>query len=287
VVVENFAYVAQLYGRVKSLNREEMRAFKRIWAEVDVDRTGFLKRKQFPLFFSRLRGAFEVRIYPEDSSVGALLRYSSVSSMPSSTLLPPEYPGLQAGVDLALLEKKLRGIDHEAISRRRKLYNRLFHEAMLSADRQKGLSFNEMLFLLAHYKLRQDDGALQVEELLQRQEKMHRVDDLVSLERVRGVLATMYYRKQFLHYRKFQHAETTVPAIMIQESDTPRLSQRPLSPDGGVSPPLSPVRSIQTLSPTSPKDFYFVNPSDPTDKQDPRNSAWAKVVKKSDSEDSD
>jgi hypothetical protein len=52
VVVENFAYVTQLYGRVKTLNREEMRAFKQIWAELDTNKTGYLKRKQFPAFFN-------------------------------------------------------------------------------------------------------------------------------------------------------------------------------------------------------------------------------------------
>ncbi|WAQ82990.1 hypothetical protein PtA15_3A356 [Puccinia triticina] len=52
LVVDNFAYVFQLFGKVKSVDREEVRRFKEAWAEVDRDRTGYLSRHQFIPFFS-------------------------------------------------------------------------------------------------------------------------------------------------------------------------------------------------------------------------------------------
>lgn len=52
VVVENFSYVFSLYGRVKAVNREEMRNFKKTWAEFDGQGTGYLRRKDFIPFFS-------------------------------------------------------------------------------------------------------------------------------------------------------------------------------------------------------------------------------------------
>jgi hypothetical protein len=52
VVVENFSFVFQLYGRVQSINREQMRAFKKAWAAFDKDRTGYLRREQFIPFFA-------------------------------------------------------------------------------------------------------------------------------------------------------------------------------------------------------------------------------------------
>lgn len=51
VVVENFSYVFQLTGEM-SITREEMRAFKKVWAEFDPDRTGYISRKSLVPFFS-------------------------------------------------------------------------------------------------------------------------------------------------------------------------------------------------------------------------------------------
>jgi hypothetical protein len=52
VVVESFSYVYQTTGGAKAVTREEMRAFKKIWAEFANPKTGFLERPQFVPFFS-------------------------------------------------------------------------------------------------------------------------------------------------------------------------------------------------------------------------------------------
>jgi hypothetical protein len=51
VVVESFSYVYQTTGGAKAVTREEMRAFKKIWAEFANPKTGFLERPQFVPFF--------------------------------------------------------------------------------------------------------------------------------------------------------------------------------------------------------------------------------------------
>lgn len=61
--------------------------------------------------------------------------------------------GVVGGVDLHLLNQKLKTIDFQDIARRRATFNRLYHEALMLAERGKGLSFNNTLMLLAHYKL--------------------------------------------------------------------------------------------------------------------------------------
>jgi hypothetical protein len=52
VVVENFSYVLQSTGGARSVTREEMRAFKKVWAEFANQRTGFLEHSQFVPFFA-------------------------------------------------------------------------------------------------------------------------------------------------------------------------------------------------------------------------------------------
>jgi len=53
VVVENFSYVFQVSGSgSSSISREEMRSFKKVWAEFSNQKTGHLERHQFAAFFS-------------------------------------------------------------------------------------------------------------------------------------------------------------------------------------------------------------------------------------------
>ena len=52
VVVENFSYVFQSTGGAKSITREEMRAFKKVWAEFANQKTRFLERNSFVPFFA-------------------------------------------------------------------------------------------------------------------------------------------------------------------------------------------------------------------------------------------
>jgi hypothetical protein len=51
LVVENFSYVYQTTGGAKVVTREEMRAFKKVWAEFANQKTGLLERAQLVPFF--------------------------------------------------------------------------------------------------------------------------------------------------------------------------------------------------------------------------------------------
>jgi hypothetical protein len=105
-----------------------------------------------------LGGIFEVRIYPTEYSVGNI-----VASCEDTT--DPDFkwrPGIKSshGVDLRLLNKTLSTIDYEEIRRRRRLYCRIYHEAIITHQQNGGISFTDMLLLLAHHKLIVDKDAL-------------------------------------------------------------------------------------------------------------------------------
>jgi hypothetical protein len=51
-------------------------------------------------------------------------------------------------------------MDNATIRRRRKLFSRLYHEAIITYEHGKGISFTDMLLLLAHHKLIDDKEAL-------------------------------------------------------------------------------------------------------------------------------
>jgi hypothetical protein len=71
-------------------------------------------------------------------------------------------PGTKSShdVDLGLLRGAISRIDYEDIRRRRKLFSRLYHEAIIIHQHKKGISFTDMLMLLAHHKLIVDNEAL-------------------------------------------------------------------------------------------------------------------------------
>ena len=51
VVVESFYYVFQMTGGSRDVTRQQMRAFKKVWAHYANQRTGYLERNKFAEFF--------------------------------------------------------------------------------------------------------------------------------------------------------------------------------------------------------------------------------------------
>ncbi|KAG6861044.1 hypothetical protein C0995_004545 [Termitomyces sp. Mi166 len=229
VVVENFSYVFQTSaGGAKSITREQMRSFKKVWAEFANPKTGYLENHRFVPFFGKLSGAFEVKIYPTEYNIPNIVKHcreSADSEMNWSSRIV-------AGVDMGKLEAVLSGIDYEAIRKRRAVYNRLYHEASSISHRPgRGISFNDMLILLAHHKLIVDGEALVLKDLVIRTETNRLVTDLVNLDRVRSLLKTISHRRRFLAHKERLLAERTqkIPSIVV---DTLTETSSPIVPDG-------------------------------------------------------
>lgn len=112
-------------------------------------------RGRLKLRLQKLSGIFDVRIYPEDTRLATLLRASRVKEVDAGRLYDDEEftPGVVMGVDLHLLNSRLQTLDFQDVARRRAVYNRLYHEALLLSETGKGLSFTKTLVLLGHYKL--------------------------------------------------------------------------------------------------------------------------------------
>lgn len=65
-----------------------------------------------------------------------------------------------AGLDLDKVQVILNDIDYKEIRKRRATYCRLYQEASISHEPGLGISFTNMLLLLAHHKLIVDAEAL-------------------------------------------------------------------------------------------------------------------------------
>jgi len=240
VVVENFSYVFQTSGGSKSITRAQMRSFKKVWAEFANPKTGYLERSRFVPFFGKLSGVFEARIYPSEFSIPNIQARCKPSNDSQYS-----WPGrIVDGVDLSKLEKALKEIDYTAIRKRRAVYARLYHEASISHQQGRGMSFTDMLFLLAHHKLIVDRDALVLKDLVVRTETNKLVTDLVNLDRVRSLLKTISHRRRFLKYKQQQlmALEPDIPSIIVDVMPaTPPNTTKDISTAGYASTPSSPT----------------------------------------------
>lgn len=83
-----------------------------------------------------------------------------------------------------------------------------------------GIRFHEMLELLAHYKLIDDDEALSLEELMQRRMMMERVEDRIQLEKVRSVLRGMWIRRKYVVLKRFSQQEPQLPLSTLASTSS-------------------------------------------------------------------
>ena len=99
---------------------------------------------------------FEVRIHPVEYKISNIVE---ICKQP-----PGEEdwtPRVASGLDLNKLERILDGIDYAEVRKRKAVYIRLYHEAItISHEQGLGISFTDMLTLLAHHKLIVDAEAL-------------------------------------------------------------------------------------------------------------------------------
>lgn len=99
----------------------------------------------------------QVRTYSKEFSTPNLI---ALSQPTSETLDSDMVTGKTHSIDLRTLNILLSKIDYTHIKQRKTLHNRLYHEAILSDEGGKGISFANMLVLLSHYTLIDDENAL-------------------------------------------------------------------------------------------------------------------------------
>ncbi|CAG8454328.1 2140_t:CDS:10 [Diversispora eburnea] len=231
VVTENFSYCYQI--------ADELSLVKRAWGSVDTERTGYIKSTDFGRFFSvckrtnskaKLEGSFRVRIYDDEFLVPNLIKNSRVvHTFNENTQLwgissKRRRRVLEVGnLDVVKLERHLSRISYNKVCERRNVYNNIYQEALLSIEREangneRGISFTNMLILLAHYKLVDDDKCL---EKIQRE----RVVDNVNRERVKSLLLAIYWRGKYKKFKESQFSnhpndsDDFVPQIMVDPVD--------------------------------------------------------------------
>ncbi|KAI6865493.1 calcium channel-like protein subunit Cch1, partial [Hortaea werneckii] len=196
LIYESFSYVYQRSSGLSVISREEIRRFKQAWAEFDPDGTGYISKEVFPRFLGELSGVFEMRIYDGDFSVRALMEDCKETPTTTSTL-PVDGAQGSIEVDIGKLNRRLSEMPIDQIRRRRARMNTFYEEVLVSSDPDRGISFNALLMILAHYKVINDNKSLKLEEFLRRRARLQRVEEAVNRNIVVGFFDTLYWARRF------------------------------------------------------------------------------------------
>jgi hypothetical protein len=108
-----------------------------------------------------LTGVFEVKPYPSGVSIRNLIRSSIPDPIENASGRLLVATGKKCAVDIRNVERMVEQVAPALVRERRQLFARLYHEARISEEAGRGISFTSMLFMLAHYKLVEDEKALQ------------------------------------------------------------------------------------------------------------------------------
>lgn len=248
LIYESFSYVYQKSSGLSIISREEIRRFKQAWAEYDPEGTGYISKDVFPRFLGELSGIFEMRIYDGDFTISSLIEDCRVGSRRASQL-PLDGESSSPEIDLGKLRRRLSELPVDEIRRRRARMNTFYEEVLVSADPDRGIAFNALLMILAHYKVINDSKSLKLEEFLRRRARLQRVEEAVHRNIVVGFFDTLYWSRRF---RRAMDAKKSarmtavpsfgVPEILVQDEggddvaqarkfDIPSLSITPVDPD--------------------------------------------------------
>ncbi|KAH9809533.1 calcium-channel protein cch1-like [Teratosphaeria destructans] len=227
LIYESFSYVYQRSSGLSIISREEIRRYKQAWAEFDPEGKGYISKEKFPRFLGELSGVFEMRIYDGDFSVMELIEDCKIARR-SASRLGLDGEGRDYEIDLGRLNRRLAELPVEEVRARRKRMNQFYEEVLVSADPDRGISFNALLMILAHYKVINDNKSLRLEEFLRRRARLQRVEEAVNRNIVVGFFDTLYWRRRFkraMEAKKNARVtavpsfEYAVPEIFVQEDE--------------------------------------------------------------------
>ncbi|KAI8096858.1 Ion transport protein-domain-containing protein [Halteromyces radiatus] len=253
VVSDNFSYVYQVAANFSLVNRDEIRKYPfclyiyacKCWAEFDIERTGYIKVKDYMSFWRKLDGMFAINIYDDEFSYKNLVKACTLPNQADDS----KDDRYNTRINLKKLNKILERLDRTTIHKRKHDMNMIYWETAMTESVQ-GVSFNQMLLMLAQRKLIVPENALLLEELLVNRKKEEAIHTLISIDRVKGLLETIALRKKFLRHMELKKQKLL--KFEMEQKETKQLHIVPTttgSPMAIESPLISPsLASLGYLS---------------------------------------
>ncbi|KAG5980536.1 hypothetical protein E4U55_003925 [Claviceps digitariae] len=227
LIYESFSYVYQRSSGMSVVDRDEIRRFKEAWRNVDPAGTGFISKEQFPRLLRELSGVFQMRIYRPEDSISRILEDIRDNSKPAPHMSFPTTK-LDSNIDLDKLNQRLSQLDVVRIRERRRRFKIFFGEVLVSADPDKGIAFTDLLLILAHYNIINDNKSLKLEEFLRRRARLQRVDEEIRRKVVQGFFDTLKFKKHMEKKRASRLStipQLTIPHILVNNEFSDGISE--------------------------------------------------------------
>ncbi|KAG6036663.1 hypothetical protein E4U41_005561 [Claviceps citrina] len=260
LIYESFSYVYQRSSGMSVVDRDEIRRFKEAWRHVDPAGTGFISKEQFPRLLGELSGVFQMRIYQPEDSIAQILEDIRDNSK-LSRHMSVAATKLNVDIDLDRLNQRLSQLDVRRIRERRRRFNIFYGEVLVSADPDKGIAFTDVLLILAHYNIINDNKSLKLEEFLRRRARLQRVDEEIRRKVVQGFFDTLYWSRKFKKHMEKKRAsrmsmvpQFTIPHILVDneigdgtiQGSHGRSSEQPRWTHISAEEGASPVEALST-----------------------------------------
>lgn len=131
-----------------------------------------------------------------------------------------------AGIDLDKLQERVSQIPVQEIRQRRERMEVFYQEVLLTAEKDRGIPFTAMLFLLTHYNVIVDSRSLRLEEFLRRRARLQRVHETIRRNTVVGFFDTLHWSQKFRAAMRYQRNSRLgappmipVPEIFIEDPE--------------------------------------------------------------------
>ncbi|CAO3675097.1 unnamed protein product [Umbelopsis ramanniana] len=200
VIISNFQYAYEHTARFTLITKTDLQKFKQAWAEVDPKGTGYIPKTKIAALFRHLHGRFDLRIYADGFSLQELQalakkEFDELGDEKASSLYTnPELMQLRYRYDE--VNTRLALLDLKSTEQRRKQYNMLYTE-VLWTQTSKGISFDSALLVMA-YRFIDPQEFLTLDRLLDRLERLEKIQRNYAVEKVRGYFLTLAERKRYL-----------------------------------------------------------------------------------------
>jgi hypothetical protein len=138
--------------------------------------------------------------------------------------------------------------------------NTFYEEVLVSADPDRGIAFNALLMILAHYKVINDSKSLRLEEFLRRRARLQRVEEAVNRNIVVGFFDTLYWARRFkrvMDSKKYSRMTAVpsfgVPEILVQDEGGEDVTPAPGVPAFSITPvDYGPTDTAEPFGPDRP-----------------------------------
>ncbi|CAO3658320.1 unnamed protein product [Umbelopsis vinacea] len=227
VIISNFQYAYEHTARFTLITKSDLTKFKQAWAEVDPKGTGYIPKNQIAALFSHLRGRFDLRIYDDAFSLQELLSLAkkeldgTIDEKATSTYSNPELLDLRYRYNE--VNGRLSQLDAKLTERRRKQYNMLYTE-VLWTETSKGISFDRALSVMA-YRFIDPEESLTLDLLLDRLEKVEKLERDYAVQKVRGYFLTLAERRRYLRKLWAKANEEEIQRLGVLQANQNKLPE--------------------------------------------------------------